>query len=177
MSQQSVCNLDLLVSRAQTLLSLLGLVQLKAFARIFAIRFQQPNSITAYMLAKFSQLATINIFLTDAVADRVLLITKLHEMMFFPKDVCIGRGKRHIKRACIPFQILSGMSCTRDAALCLGFFDMLAVDLLLLTAERWGQPGLTRTNPVGHLEPPRRTAQRDYLTHSNTRCCTHIRGH
>lgn len=42
----------------------------------------------------------------------------------------------------------------RDAPHCLGFLDMLVVDLLLLTAESRGQLGLTRSNPLGHLEPP-----------------------
>lgn len=43
---------------------------------------------------KVLQLATINIFFfTYTVGDHVILITKLHEMMFFPKDICIGEKK------------------------------------------------------------------------------------
>lgn len=76
--------------------------------------------------------------------------------------------RRHINGACIPFQIFSGTSYTRDAAHCLGFLDTLVVDLLLLTAERRGQLGLTRTNPLGHLESPRCTARRDYPTPSSS---------
>lgn len=56
----------------------------------------------------------------------------------------------------------------RDMLHCLGFLDMLRVDLLPLTAESQGQLGLTPSNPLGHLESPRCTAHQDYPTPSYT---------
>lgn len=107
----------------------------------------------------------------------MILITKLHEMDVFPNRHSHWEKKTHIKRACIPFQIFSGMSYTWDEAHCLGFLDALVVDLLLLTAESRGQLGLTRTNPLGHLETPCCMAHQDYPTPSYTRCCTHTKSH
>lgn len=42
---------------------------------------------------KVLQLATINISFLLTVGDHLILITKLPEMMFFPKDICVGEKK------------------------------------------------------------------------------------